>query len=65
MIGDENIIWRADNPFSRWPEGKDWKNPDLCLCPVDLDASLTKARLHWKRAEIDPMEYLVIAGGAA
>lgn len=59
LIGDQNIVWRERNPFSRWPEGKNWKNPDRCLCPVDLNASLTKARLRWKRSDIDPMEYLV------
>lgn len=59
MIGDDNLVWSGRNPFAGWPEGKEWKDPDLCLCTVDVKASLSRAGLRWRRSEQDAMEYLV------
>jgi hypothetical protein len=59
VVGHEAIVWRDRNPFARWPEGKDWRDPDLCLCPVDVPATLTMAGLRWRRSELDPMEFVV------
>jgi hypothetical protein len=33
---------------------------DSCLCPVDLEATLTRAGFHWRRGT-DPMEWFVTA----
>jgi len=55
--GANNIIWRTDNPFRRnWPKGKDWRVMDLCLCPVDLEATLANAGFTWTRGD-DPFEW--------
>jgi hypothetical protein len=54
--GPENIIWLDYNPFRPWPEDKNWKAMDLCLCPVDLAATLTKAGYAWTRG-VDPFEW--------
>ncbi|MCO5962350.1 hypothetical protein [Sinorhizobium meliloti] len=59
VVGQDAIVWSDQNPFVRWPEGKEWRDPDLCLCSVNLPATLTKAGLRWKRSGVDPMEFVV------
>lgn len=56
--GEDKLIWQSQNPFVRWPEGKDWHELDLCLCPIDLTATLEKAGLNYRRGD-DPMEWFV------
>jgi hypothetical protein len=56
--GQDHLIWQDRNPFRPWPEGKDWKDLDLCLCPIDLAATLAKAGLNYHRGD-DPMEWFV------
>jgi hypothetical protein len=56
--GEDKLIWQKTNPFVNWPEGKDWHDLDLCLCPIDLTATLEKAGFNWRRGK-DPMEYFV------
>jgi hypothetical protein len=29
LVGAENLIWQDHNPFSRWPEGKEWRLMDI------------------------------------
>ncbi|CDZ53440.1 hypothetical protein [Neorhizobium galegae] len=59
--GTGNLVWRDRNPFSNWPEGEDWHAMDLCLCPINLSATLDRAGLKWRRGTDDPMEFLVTA----
>lgn len=54
--GEEKLIWQARNPFQPWPDGKEWKDLDLCLCPIDLAATLENAGLSYIRGD-DPMEW--------
>ncbi|RUU60706.1 hypothetical protein EOD04_22350 [Mesorhizobium sp. M2C.T.Ca.TU.009.01.2.1] len=56
--GEDKLIWQTKNPFVPWPEGKDWHDLDLCLCAVDMNATLGKAGLHWHRGD-DPMQYFI------
>ena len=56
--GERNLIWQNNNPFRPWPDGKDWKDLDLCLCPVNLTATLAKAGFNYQRGA-DPMEWFV------
>ena len=39
-----------------WAEGAGRHAMGLCLCPVDLAATLTRAGFSWTRGE-DPMEW--------
>ena len=61
--GVERLVWRPTNPFYGWKDRTDWKAPDLCLCPVDVDATLDSAGLAWRRGDHlngeDFMEYHV------
>lgn len=61
--GEDHLIWQDTNPFTRWPQGKDWRDLDLCLCPIDLPATLNKAGMRWRRGDWregeDPMEHFV------
>ena len=65
--GDKCIVWRHKNPFHGWDEKKDWKDAKLCLCPVDVEATLNRAALTWRRGDPlrgeDAMEYRVAAHG--
>ncbi len=56
--GEENLVWKGFNPFARWSEGKDWRDLDLCLCGIDLPATLERAALSWHRG-VDPFEHFV------
>jgi hypothetical protein len=56
--GARNLVWQKKNPFVPWPEEKDWRQMDLCLCPVNLEATLSGAGLRWRRGD-DPMEFFV------
>ena len=59
FIGGENkLVWQHQNPFARWPAGKDWHDLDLCLCGIDLAATLSNAGLNWHRG-VDPMEHFI------
>jgi hypothetical protein len=55
--GKDRLVWINTNPFRKWPDGKDWHDLDLCLCPVDLEATLQRAGFSWRRGTADPMEY--------
>lgn len=57
--GEDRLVWQGVSPFARWPKGKDWHDLDLCLCGIDLAATLSKAGLRWHRDDDDPMEYIV------
>lgn len=54
--GQDKLVWQSANPFKNWPEGKDWRDFDLCLCPIDLESTLKLAGFRWHRGA-DPMEY--------
>ncbi len=41
-FGIDNLIFR---------EKKDFFEPEICLCPVDLDASAEKLNMTWRRDE--------------
>ena len=56
--GAGNLTWRKKNPFVKWPEGEDWHRMDLCLCPIDVEATLAAAGLLYRRGD-DPMEFFV------
>ena len=57
--GTEKIIWQESNPFHNAPKGEDWQDLDLCLCAVDLAATLKQAGFEWKR-EVDPMMWTIL-----
>jgi hypothetical protein len=57
--GEDKLIWQSQNPFVRWPPGKDWRDLDLCLCGINLPATLEKAGLRWRVGEDDPMEHFI------
>lgn len=57
--GEDKLIWQTQNPFVRWPEGKDWRDLDLCLCGINLAATLEKAGLQWHVGDDDPMEHFI------
>jgi hypothetical protein len=54
--GVEKLVWHTANPFRPWPEGKDWREMDGCLCPIDLEATLQQAGFKWERGR-DPFEW--------
>lgn len=56
--GEDRLVWQSQNPFVRWPEGKEWRDLDLCLCCINLSATLSKAGLRWHQGS-DPMEHIV------
>ncbi|RVK55594.1 hypothetical protein CN090_20040 [Sinorhizobium meliloti] len=56
--GEDTLVWQSTNPFLKWPEGEDWHVLDLCLCPIDMKATLDRAGLVWEQGR-DPMEYFV------
>jgi hypothetical protein len=56
--GADNLVWRKENPFVAWPEEKDWRQMDLCLCPVNVEATLNAIGLR-RRRDADPMEFFV------
>lgn len=56
--GMDKLVWQETNPFRRWDEAKDWRDPDLCLCPVDLKATLRASGLNWELGA-DPMEHYI------
>lgn len=57
--GVDKLVWQKTNPFVGWPEGEDWRRMDLCLCPINLEATLAKAGFTWSRGT-DPMEWFLI-----
>jgi hypothetical protein len=57
--GTDNLVWQEKNPFVNWPAGRDWHDLDLCLCSVDLAATLSQAGLRWRRGD-DPMEWHIV-----
>jgi hypothetical protein len=44
--GADRLVWQAGGP----------QDMDSCLCPVDLEATLTNAGFRWSRG-VDPMEW--------
>jgi hypothetical protein len=56
--GREKLIWQGHNPFIRWSKDNNWKDLDLCLCPVDLAATLEQCGFSYIRGD-DPMEWFV------
>lgn len=56
--GQDELVWLGKNPFRRISGERHWRDLDLCLCAIDLEATLDKAGLRWRRGR-DPMEYLV------
>jgi hypothetical protein len=56
--GAHNLIWHGHTPFYPPPDGEDWKDLDLCLCQIDLAATLEKAGFGYRRGT-DPMEWFV------
>jgi hypothetical protein len=57
--GIDNLIWVSSNPFVNLPADRDWHDLDLCLCPIDLEATLARAGLKWTRG-IDPRNILCL-----
>jgi hypothetical protein len=57
--GAEKLVWHTSNPFAGWPEGKDWRDMDGCLCPIDLAATLNRAGFKWKVGP-DPMAWVIV-----
>ncbi|MBN9457239.1 MAG: hypothetical protein J0I54_11485 [Bosea sp.] len=57
--GQDKLIWQSQNPFVRWPQGKDWRDLDLCLCGINLPATLEKTGLRWRVGDDDPMEHFI------
>jgi hypothetical protein len=47
--GAEKLVWQDLEPSAVHAM-------DLCLCPIDLAATLSKAGLEWTRG-VDPMEW--------
>ncbi|SHF09752.1 hypothetical protein SAMN02745157_1632 [Kaistia soli DSM 19436] len=56
--GVDRLVWQSFNPFTPWPAGKDWHALDLCLCPVNVEATLTSAGFTATN-DGDPMEWQV------
>jgi hypothetical protein len=56
--GTDKLVWGSQNPFVNWPADKDWHATDLCLCPIDLAATLANGGFKWTRG-VDPMEWFV------
>jgi hypothetical protein len=54
--GEDKLVWGNSNPFRNWPEGKNWRDLDLCLCPIEMEATLSQVGFRWHRGA-DPMEY--------
>ncbi len=54
--GADRLVWQESNPFKQWPAGQDWHRMDLCLCPINLEATLEQAGFTWTRG-VDPMEW--------
>ena len=57
--GAEKLVWQTQNPFVGWPPDKDWHAMDLCLCPINLEATLSNAGFRWTRGA-DPFEWFVV-----
>jgi hypothetical protein len=57
--GEDKLVWQTANPFRKWSEGKNWRDLDVCLCPINLEATLQQAGFGWRRGEPDPMEVFV------
>ncbi len=64
LVGNDNLVWEDKNPFARWPADKDWRRMDLCLCPINLEKTMERAGLRYRKGDHtkgeDPMEYFVI-----
>jgi len=61
LVGSTNkLVWQSTNPFVKWPAEKDWHDLDLCLCSIDLAATLSQAGFRWQRGEADPMEWYIV-----
>ncbi len=56
-----NLLGGADKLV--WAEGAGHHAMNLCLCPVDLAATLANAGFTWSLG-VDPMEWHVDKGGA-
>lgn len=54
--GEDRLVWASESPFRNLPEGRDWQDLDLCLCAIELEATLEKASLSWRPGS-DPMVY--------
>lgn len=57
--GIDHLIWREQNPFVNLPDGLNWQYPDLCLCAIDIDATVSAARFRLTLGGSDPMEMLL------
>lgn len=60
LVGMDGLVWRERNPFINMPADKDWRDLDLCLCGIDIPASLGRAGLRCARVSPDPMEFSVV-----
>jgi hypothetical protein len=60
LVGMDGLVWREKNPFAKWPAGKDWHDLDLCLCGIDIPASLSQVGLRCERMTADPMEFEIV-----
>lgn len=60
LVGMDGLVWRDKNPFVNWSVGKDWHDLDLCLCGVDISASLGRVGLKRERMTADPMELKIV-----
>lgn len=56
--GEGNLVWRSQNPFERSPEEKDWRDLDLCLCGIDVAATLSGVGLRSHLGD-DPMQHFI------
>jgi len=60
LVGVDGLVWRDKSPFVNLPVGKDWHDLDLCLCGIDISASLARVGLRCERMTADPMELKIV-----
>jgi len=60
LVGLDGLVWLAQSPFVNLPADKDWRDLDLCLCAIDVRASLAKVGLRCEQISPDPMELTVV-----
>ena len=60
LVGMDGLVWRDKNPFVTLPAGKDWHDIDMCLCGIDISASLARVGLQCGRMTADWMEPKIV-----
>jgi len=60
LVGLHGLVWIESSSFVNLPTGVDWQDLDLCLCAIDIPASLGSVGLRCGNRSADPMELEVI-----